>query len=372
MDPQNAFARQYVFHSLKVEKKLQLTKTSFALQFEIPENLEENYNFIAGQYVGIRFMYEDDEITNDYSITSSPAEGKLCVAVRYHEEGGSSFFLNTIAQAGSHLDVSQPKGRFTLISKPDEFRTIICFAAGIGITPIFSQIKNLLYTEKRTRIFLFYGNRTPEETVFKKELEELALSSGGRFQVFHFYSENKSGGFFSGRIDKHKVKLIINQILNFDDTDEESTIWDAVDEVLICGSGMFIKEIANVCFEHGIPKRNIHYELFDEFNEDIYPLEVSLPLIQPVYINYKFNGSNYRAELKNNSQKILQSLLQFGFPVPFSCKSGICGSCICTLEKGDVEQLENEYLTDSEQKAGKILPCMSYALERNLILDFDR
>jgi ring-1,2-phenylacetyl-CoA epoxidase subunit PaaE len=43
--------------------------------------------------------------------------------------------------------------------------------------------------------------------------------------------------FSMAELDEKKLHLIINQILHLDDTDEESTIWDAVDEVLICGKG---------------------------------------------------------------------------------------------------------------------------------------
>lgn len=350
----------------------QLTKTSFALQFEVPSSLREKFIFEAGQYVGLRFIHEGRQVINDYSFTSAPHEGTLEIAVRFHPDFGSSKSLSEICSTGSFLEVSEPKGRFTLVTKPHEFRTIVGFAAGIGITPIFSHIKNLLFTEPRTRIFLFYGNKNPSETVFRKELDQLALDSGGRFQIHYFFTQDESvKGFFAGRIDRHKVKLIINQILNYDDTDEESTIWDAVDEVLICGSGPFIKELANASFENGIPKRNIHFELFEEFNEDIYPMEVEFPLIENVTVKYVLDGSDYTTVLENNSAKILQSLLELGMPVPFSCKSGICGSCICTLKKGDVELLENEYLTESEERSGKILACMSFALDKNIELDFD-
>ena len=351
----------------------QLTKTSFAFQFEVPPSLRGNYIFEAGQYVGIRFLHEGKEIINDYSITSAPHEGTLEVAVRFHPDYGSSRSLGELSSTGSFLDVSEPKGRFTLVSKPHEFRTIVGFATGIGITPVFSHIKNLLITEPRTRIFLFYGNKDRAETVFRRELDQLALDSGGRLQIHYFYTRDAAvKGFFEGRIDSHKVKLIINQILNYDDTDEESTIWDAVDEVMICGSGPFIKEIANASFDQGIPKRNIHFELFEEFNEDIYPVEVEFPLIENITVNYKYNGEKYQAELQNNSAKILQSLLQEKMPVPFSCKSGICGTCICTLTEGRVEMLENEYLTESEENSGKILACMCFALDKNIELDFDR
>ena len=85
----------------------------------------------------------------------------------------------------------------------------------------------------RTRLFMFYGNRKSEEIAFKNELDTLAKKYGDRLQIFYFFSqETTSDNLFHGRLDDRKLKLIINQVLHLDDTDEESTIWDAVDEVL--------------------------------------------------------------------------------------------------------------------------------------------
>ncbi len=70
-------------------------------------------------------------------------------------------------------------------------------------------------------------------------------------------------------------------------------------------------------------------------------------------------GKNYSTHLPDNKDKILQQLLLQKFPVPYSCKSGICGSCECVLEEGEVELLENEYLTEKEEQQGHILACMS-------------
>jgi len=168
-----------------------------------------------------------------------------------------------------------------------------------------------------------------------------------------------------------KLNLIINQILHLDDTDEESTIWDAVDEVLICGKGEMIKTLANACYHHGIPKKNIHFELFEEFNDDIYPIEKEFPLIENVEVDFKMFGKEYHAELPDNKDKILQQLLTQKFSVPYSCKSGICGSCECYLEEGEVELLENEYLTEKEEAQGKILACMSIAKTKKIKLNFD-
>lgn len=360
------------FHWLKIAKKEDLTKNTFSLELEIPETLKENFRFKAGQFISLKFKSHDEEVIQDYSMTSAPYERKLCLGLKINSKNGATFQLYKNYQIGDEILVGEPSGRFTMVSKPSEFRTILGFAAGIGITPILSHFKNILYTEPRTRLFLFFGNKNSEELVYRELLDNLARKYRDRLQVFYFYSQEKmTDQLFFGRLDAKKLNLIINQILHLDDTDEESTIWDAVDEVLICGKGEMIKTLANACYHHGIRKKNIHFELFEEFNNDIYPIEQEFPLIEGVQVDFKMLGKEYHAELPNNREKILQQLLIQNFLVPYSCKSGICGSCECTLEEGEVELLENEYLTEKEKADGKILACMSIAKTKKIKLNFD-
>ncbi|MET3535173.1 flavin reductase family protein [Chryseobacterium limigenitum] len=360
------------FHWLKVTKKEELTKNTFSLEFEIPENLQENFQFEAGQFVSVKFQSHGKDVINDYSMTSAPYEKKISLGIKVNSPDGATSELFKNYKEGDALLVSEPSGRFTLVSKPHEFRTIVAFAAGIGITPILSHFKNILHTEPRTRLFLFFGNKNSEELVYKEWLDNLAKTCGDRLQIFYFFSREKTADqFFYGRLDAKKLNLIINQILHLDDTDEESTIWDAVDEVLICGKGEMIKTLANACYHHGIPKKNIHFELFEEFNDDIYPIEKEFPLIENVQVDFTMFGKEYHTELPDNKDKILQQLLSQKFSVPYSCKSGICGSCECYLEEGEVELLENEYLTEKEEAQGKILACMSIAKTNKIKLNFD-
>lgn len=365
-------AKQIEFHWLKLAKKQRLTKSTFALEFEIPESLQSKFQFQAGQYVTLKYFSNGKSILNDYSMTSAPFENKISLGIKINDEKSSTNFLFNDLQIGDSIEVSEPRGRFTLVSKPHEFRTIVGFASGIGITPLISHFKNILHTEPRTRLFLFYGNKTKAEIAFKHELDILEEKYPNRLEIHYFYSQEKIGNnLFEGRLNEKKVALIINQILLLDDTDEESTIWDAVDEVLICGKGEMIKSVANACFHHGIPKKNIHFELFEEFNEDIYPVEKEFPLIENVQVDFKIFNKEYSTQLENNKTKLLQQLLIQKFPVPYSCKSGICGSCECILEEGEVELLENEYLTEKEEKSGKILACMSVVLSQKIKVNFD-
>ncbi|WP_029293188.1 2Fe-2S iron-sulfur cluster-binding protein [Chryseobacterium hispalense] len=360
------------FHWLKITKKEELTKNTFSLEFEIPGNLKENFTFDAGQFVSIKFRSHKNDVIKDYSMTSAPYEEKIALGIKMNSAEGDASELFRNYNVGDHLLVSEPAGRFTLISKPSEFRTIVGFAAGIGITPILSHFKNILHTEPRTRLFLFYGNKSCEDLIYREQLDNLARNCGDRLQIFYFFSQEKtSNSFFHGRLDDKKLSLIINQILHLDDTDEESTIWDAVDEVLICGKGDMIKTLANACYHHGIPKKNIHFELFEEYNDDIYPVEKEFPLIENIDVEFKMLGREYSAELPDNKERILQQLLIQKFSVPYSCKSGICGSCECILEEGEVDLLENEYLTEREEEKGHILACMSIAKSKKIKLNFD-
>lgn len=360
------------FHPLKIKKKEDLTKNTFSLELDIPEDLVGNFVFQSGQYVSLQFKSKDGMVIYDYSITSAPDENKITLGIKFSSTESSAFQLYKNYTVGDVILVSEPNGRFTINSKPHEFRTIIAFAGGIGITPILSHYKNILHTEPRTRLYLFYGNKSKEDVIYTEILNNLAKQYNDRLQIYYFYSQEKINDLlFYGRLDDKKLGLIINQILHLDDTDEESTIWDAVDEVLICGKGDMVRGLANACYHHGIRKKNIHFELFDELNDAIYPVEKEFPLIENIEVEFTNLGIIYKTEFKNNKEKVLHQLLQQNFPVPYSCKAGICGSCECKVEEGEVELLENEYLTEKEESSGKILACMSIAKTKKLKLNFD-
>ncbi|MCG2793248.1 MAG: 2Fe-2S iron-sulfur cluster-binding protein [Weeksellaceae bacterium] len=373
MENQLTVANQPQFHRLKIAKKQQLTKQAFALQLAVPPELKSQYEYKAGQYLTLKYHFQEREVQNDYSITSSPFEDQLSLAIKINGEKSSTHFLFNHYKIGDEISVSEPQGRFFLPSRPNEKRTIIAFASGIGITPILSHIKNILNEEKSTRIFLFYGNKNYEDIILKNELENLQKQVAERFEVFYFLSQEPvRDKLFQGRIDEKKIALIINQILHLDEDDEESTIWDSTDKVLICGPGAMIKSVANACYNHGIPKKNIHFELFETYNEDIYPTEKEFPLIENVKVTIKYNHIEKDGIiLKNNERKILQQLLDLGYKLPYSCKSGVCGSCLCYLKNGKVDMTEDEYLTDHEKDQGKILPCTAIAMSKEIFLDFD-
>jgi 3-ketosteroid 9alpha-monooxygenase subunit B len=58
-------------------------------------------------------------------------------------------------------------------------------------------------------------------------------------------------------------------------------------------------------------------------------------------------------------QVILEALESAGIAAPYSCRAGACASCICKLEEGEVEMLENHVLDQGELDERWILGCQS-------------
>ena len=76
-----------------------------------------------------------------------------------------------------------------------------------------------------------------------------------------------------------------------------------------------------------------------------------------------------RAVLVPAGESILESLLDAGVDVPFSCMEGICGSCRTTVLEG-VPRHRDSVLTAAERAAGdSILVCCSGAEGGRIVLD---
>jgi 3-ketosteroid 9alpha-monooxygenase subunit B len=60
-------------------------------------------------------------------------------------------------------------------------------------------------------------------------------------------------------------------------------------------------------------------------------------------------------------QSVLEALEAVGLHPPYSCRAGACAACMCKLEEGKVELLNNNVLEESELAEGWILSCQAVA-----------
>ncbi len=60
-------------------------------------------------------------------------------------------------------------------------------------------------------------------------------------------------------------------------------------------------------------------------------------------------------------QLLLEALEDAGLQPPYSCRAGACAACMCKLEEGEVEMLNNHVLDESDLAQNWILACQSVA-----------
>lgn len=160
---------------------------SFELRTENGEAIE----YKAGQFLPLIFKHiNGEEVRRNYSLSSSPfVDSSLTITVKAVANGEFSRMLVDKAANGDELEAIVPAGYFVLPEIINTHQHFYFFAAGSGITPIFSLIKTLLHTTDSTKIVLVYSNSSKEQTIFYEALEKLSAAYAKRFQIIYFFSD---------------------------------------------------------------------------------------------------------------------------------------------------------------------------------------
>jgi len=343
------------FFPLEIKEVIRETPQAVSLSFNIPENLKEEFKFDAGQYITIKTKLGDEELRRAYSLCSAPNSGEFKVTVKEVEGGKFSVIANNKLNAGDILEVHPPEGKFIL--KPSgEARTYAAFAAGSGITPVLSIIKTVLAEEPKSRFVLTYGNKSPEETIFFKELLELQAKFPDRLFIEFVYSRTREDNSHFGRIETSTVNFVVKN--KFKE--------HAFDAFYLCGPEEMINQVSDVLKENGVTEDKILYELFT--SEDTGALETNVEGQTELTIMVDDEETTFSMDTK---ETVLDAALEHDLDVPYSCQGGICSSCIARIVEGKAEMRKNQILTDEEIEEGLILTCQAQPLTPKLKVDYD-
>ncbi|MFL9845208.1 2Fe-2S iron-sulfur cluster-binding protein [Flavobacterium rhizosphaerae] len=345
------------FNKLTIKDVRRETAQAVSIAFEIPEQLKDDYNFIAGQYITIKTEYEGEEIRKAYSLCSAPGSGELRVAIKAVAKGGFSVFANEVLKAGDIMEVSTPEGTFTFEPKQERSRNYAAFAAGSGITPILSIIQSALQGEPESTFVLVYGNKTPEDTIFHDFLHHLQEKYLGRFYVHFVYSQCHKENCLFGRIERSAVNFVIKNKHKEKD----------FAKFYLCGPEEMIHTVNDVLKENNVPEKKIKFELF------------STPVTEKT-IEQDLSGQTKITVLVDDEETtfmmpkeitILDAALKQGLDAPYSCQGGICSSCMGRVKSGTAEMKKNAILTDGEIAQGLILTCQALPTSEEIYIDYD-
>ena len=351
------------FHRLRVREVRRETPDAVSIAFNVPPDLRSDYIFEAGQYLTLRTAIGGEDLRRSYSICSGPDDGELRIAVKRVDGGQFSVWANSGIHAGDVIDVMTPTGRFGVEHAPDVGRVHLCFAAGSGITPILSITRGILSREPQSRVFLFYGNRSTGDMLFREALEELKDRYLGRLSVFHVLSqEQQDVPILNGRLDAAKIRQLLRLMVPV----------GIVDHAFLCGPGGMIDEIEATLLELGLQPAQVHVERFVSALGG-----TPRPTPKPVRTEAAhavaalvFDGKRSEVPVAE-AESVLDAALRAGLDLPYACKGGMCSTCRARVVEGAVEMTVNFSLEPWELQAGYVLTCQARPTTARVLIDYD-
>lgn len=346
---------QSPYERLVIEKVI--PETPDAKTFVLRQLSGTPYRYKAGQFLTLVFPKATGEQRRSYSLSSAPACAEpLSITVKRIQNGEFSRYFVDHAREGDELLATTPAGLFVLPEDTGAYRQVFFIAAGSGITPVFSLIKTILKQHLHLSVVLIYSNRSAGDTIFYRELTELAAHSKGRLIIDFLFSS--SNNILKSRLNNSLLAAMLNDYGKA-----------APEEILCytCGPVDYMDTVSITLLTEGIPRNNIRKETFVSYLPE---LTEAPPDTAPHQVSIKLKDRTVTMQVQY-PVSILRQAQQEGIALPYSCESGQCGSCAARCTRGKVWIAYNEVLTDRELSQGLVLTCQGFPVDGDVVLEYE-
>jgi ferredoxin-NADP reductase len=231
------------FSNMFLSCKLSLKKAEIADTIIITLSLPKNYaNLRVTEYPGLHFALKakikGEEVVRFYTPIDYSAPGKLTFLVKKYKDGIMGNFLHS-ASLDSEIFLQGPLGNFTM--EQNQSTNLILFAAGTGITPIYSVIKSWRKSAPTLVYSVSTDSEGAKEYALKDELEKLEKS--GRLKLVTC----------ADRLNWEKVALA--QLEGLDPRQCQ---------VLVCGPNVYMDNCLKLVISKGVERKNTFAFGFDD------------------------------------------------------------------------------------------------------------
>ncbi|HSW21413.1 MAG TPA: 1,2-phenylacetyl-CoA epoxidase subunit PaaE [Burkholderiaceae bacterium] len=356
-----------LFHPLRVRRIEPDTAEAVIVTFEVPPDLRDVFGFTQGQYLTLRREVDGQDLRRSYSICAGVDDGELRVGVRKVNGGVFSNWINEHLKHGDTIHVMAPQGRFFVPIDRAARRQYLGIAGGSGITPILSIMKTVLGREPHARFTLIYGNRALKSTMFKEEIEDLKNKYLTRLVLHHVFSdEHTDAPINQGLMNRDKIGEFLRALIPA----------KGISHAFVCGPYQMNDEAEAALLEAGVSEDRIHIERFGIAPQAAQAVGAVIHQAQPgdaeiAKVTIIRDGLRREIEFRKDQPSILDCASAAGLEVPFSCTSGVCGTCRAKLIEGQVRMERNFALDKKEVEAGFVLTCQAHPTTERVVLSFD-
>jgi ferredoxin-NADP reductase/MOSC domain-containing protein YiiM len=316
--------------------------------------------FQAGQFIVLRLLVDQGKpaILRSYSLSDLSAGDHFRISVKKEAQGIGSSFLDSRVREGDLLDVSAPRGSFTVKSGDSP---VVLISAGVGATPVMSMLHALASEKSQRQVWWIYGARNRVEHLFADESRSL-LKLLPRGRSYIVYSQPATGDRpdadfdAAGRIDTDLLQRI-GVMPNSD--------------FYLCGPPSFLASMRDGLQKRGVPAGNVHTEIFGALDSmtpgmarvDHTPhVPAGSPGSGP---SVSFARSGVTTAWDSKYQSLLELAEACDVPVRWSCRTGVCHSCMTGIINGSIS-----YNPEPLEKPtpGNVLLCCAQP-EIDVVLD---
>jgi ferredoxin-NADP reductase/MOSC domain-containing protein YiiM len=314
-----------------------------------------------GQFIVLRLRPTPDAspLLRSYSLSDTPSADHYRVSIKQELNGVASTYVHKYVRVGDVLDVSAPRGSFTL--RLDD-RPVVLLSAGVGVTPVLAMLHALAAGASPRQVWWLYGARNRDEHPFAQE-------SRGLVQAMpHTHS----------RILYSRPGLDDRLGLDFDATgrlgvpvlDELGVPRDA--DFYLCGPSAFLQDLRAGLAAWGVASDRVHMEVFGP-GESMTPGVSDAP-VRPAHApagpagqgpQVSFARSGLTVRWDEKYQSLLELAEACDVPVRWSCRTGVCHNCESGLVSGAVSYRPDPL---DPPAAGDLLICCSQPQE-DVVID---
>ncbi|WP_353064125.1 MOSC and FAD-binding oxidoreductase domain-containing protein [Tunturibacter psychrotolerans] len=292
---------------------------------------------LPGQFVVLRLHPKEyvSPLLRNYSLSGPQNADCYRVSIKREANGAASTYLHTQVQRDDLLEVSAPRGNFTLLPGDG---SVVLLSAGVGATPVLAMLHRLAAESSQREVWWLYGARNSGDHPFDKESRDLLQSlQHGRSHIRYSrpLPADRLGANFDapGHLDVAAIETLgVPRTAHF----------------YLCGPTTFISDLTAGLVAWGVDAARVHAETFGP-GGSMTPGVIGATA-RPPHPPDTLGGlgplvSFARSNLTVAWDKRFQSLLELAeacdVPVRWACRTGVCHTCETSLISGTVNyQLE--------------------------------
>ena len=319
------------FRTFIVDRKVpeSTTITSFYLK---PKDRETLPIYLPGQFLTFRMQIrgQSKPVLRTYSLSDSPTHPDYYrVSIKRLTNGLYSNYFHDRVQPDTELCVKSPRGKFRL--DPTGETPVVLLSGGVGLTPMISMLNAIVESGSRRPVWFIHGSRNGQEHAMGEHVRHLATENEN-ISAYIRYSRplpaDVEGHDYDsrGHIDLDLLKSVLPP---------------AAYDFYLCGPTAFMKSLYKGLLEWGVPPTRVYYEFFGPVSQLEEGTEPAGKRVAASEGTGKFDVHFAKSGLTVKWDPSMESILELaeanGLRPEFSCRTGICHTCISKLVEGEVE-----------------------------------